>query len=169
VWGFLLFLIPLAILFVPFLVGMALPKASEATVTADIDALPNAVWRVLVDPKTSGAPVEPLGEGAWIEDLGLARIEVRTVEAAEPARLVRVLSDPSVPMRARWTIELESIEGRTRVRASNRTEVDRGTWRAPLYRFLMRLMNGPRRALIHYVRRLGGSLGARVQIDPGEQ
>jgi len=165
VWGILLFLIPLAVLLLPFAVGMALPRESEAALDVEIDALPNAVWRVLTDPETSGARIERRGDGEWIEDLGIARILVRTVEARPEERLVRELADDSVPMRSRWTMELERLDGKTRLRARNETVVGAGSWRAPLFRFLMRMMNGPRRALVHYVRRLGGALGAPVRIE----
>jgi hypothetical protein len=138
-----------------------LPPESEAEVTVSLDASPETVWRVLTRPETSGARIEKNDDGSWVEDLGIARIEVRDVESIEPTRLVRELRDASIPMRARWTIELEQ----GRVRARNETRVDRGSWRAPLFRFLMRVMNGPRRALVHYFRRLGGSLGVRVEID----
>jgi hypothetical protein len=165
VWGTLLFLIPLAVLLLPVLLGVAAPRVSRAALDVEVDALPAAVWRVLMKPETSGAIIERVGEDAWIEDLGIARIRVRTLEARENERLVRELEDASIPMRARWTVELTAVDGRTRIRASNETEVARGTWRAPLVRFLMRFMSGPRRALVHYFRRLGGALGVEVHID----
>ena len=164
-WGILLFLIPLAVLLLPVLLGVAAPKVSRAALDIEVDALPAAVWRVLNNPKTSGASIERVEDGAWIEDLGVARIKVTTLEAKENERLVRELEDASIPMRARWTVELAAVDGKTRIRASNETEVANGSWRAPLVRFLMRFMSGPRRALVHYFRRLGGSLGSEVRIE----
>lgn len=164
-WGIALFLIPLAVLLLPVLLGLAAPRVSQAALDIEIDALPAAVWRVLMKPETSGANIERVGEGQWIEDLGIARIRVRTIEARENERLVRDLEDASIPMRARWTVELAALDGKTRIRASNATEVAPGGWRAPLVRFLMRFMSGPRRALVHYFRRLGGALGVEVRIE----
>ncbi|MHC4847850.1 MAG: SRPBCC family protein [Planctomycetota bacterium] len=164
-WGILLFLIPLGIMLAPFLIGLVVSPDSEAKLELRIDASPAAVWRVLTDPETAGARVEKIDEGAWIEDLGIARIEVQTRELHENERVVRELSDPSIPMQSRWTIELSAEADGTRILAHNRTSVGQGSWRAPLFRFLMKFMNGPRRALMHYFKRLGGSLRARVQFD----
>ncbi|MHC4953431.1 MAG: SRPBCC family protein [Planctomycetota bacterium] len=176
-WVLLLFLVPFLLILLPVLLGLVSPESYEATVEAEIDAPPDTVFRMLEDVSSnpgSGAmtkSVETLpreewqhGLPAWIEDLGSTRIRVQTVQA-EPGRLlVRELEDEVVPMRARWTLELEPNGAGTLLTATNETTISKGTWHVPLFRFLMRFMNGARRGLVHFLTRLGRSLECDIRF-----
>jgi len=172
-----LFLVPLGLLLLPLILGLFSPEDYSATVTGVIDAPPDEVFRRIEDIESnpgSGAmarSVELLpeeewenGRRAWIEDLGSTRIRVQTVEAEEGRLIIRILEDQVVPMTARWTIRLEPEGEGTRITAANETKISRGTWHVPLFRFLMRFMNGARRGLVHYLTRLGSSMGKEISI-----
>lgn len=173
----LIFAVPLGLLLLPVILGLFSPENYEATVTGVIGASPDEVFRQLEnveDNPGSGAmarSVEMLpedewvdGRRAWIEDLGSTRIRVETVEA-EPGRLlIREMEDQVVPMRARWTIVLEAQGDSTLITATNETTISKGTWHVPLFRFLMRFMNGARRGLVHYLTRLGRSMDREFTI-----
>jgi len=174
---FLLFLVPLGLFLLPLILGLLSPEDYAATVTGVIDAPPEEVFRHLEnfeDNPGSGAmarSVELLPEDewenglrAWIEDIGSTRIRVQTVEIDEGKLLVRDLQDQVVPMRARWTIRLEPEVVSTLITATNETKISKGTWHVPLFRFLMRFMNGARRGLVHYLTRLGKSVGSEFRI-----
>ena len=177
-WALLLFLIPLLLFLLPAVGGLLLPERYEATVRAEFDCSPAEVWARLEDVERnpgSGAmarsvemlPREEWRDGlpAWIEDLGSTRIQVQTTEREEPSLLVRELEDQVVPMRARWTFRLEPHgDSGTLVTASNETIIKRGTWHVPLFRTMMFLMNGARRGLVHFLTRLGSSLGTNTRI-----
>jgi len=173
----LLFLIPFALFMLPVLLGLISPERYEATVQGVIDAPPEAVFHQMEDVECnpgSGARairVEMLprdewenDQPAWFEDLGSTRILVRTVES-EPGRLlVRQLEDQVVPMSQRWTIRLAPEGDGTLLTATNVTTISRGTWHVPLFRFLMRFMDGARRGLVHYLTRLGKSMDLETRF-----
>ncbi len=177
-WALLLFLIPLGLVLLPAIVGLLLPEKYEATVQAEFDKTPEEVWALLEDVERnpgSGAmarsvemlPEEEWRDGlpAWIEDIGSTRIQVQTVVMDKPRSLVRELEDQIVPMRARWSIALEPHgEEGTLVTATNETIIAKGTWHVPLFRCMMFFMNGARRGLVHYLTRLGTSLGVSTRF-----
>lgn len=156
----------------PYVAGIFLSPDSSSKLRFRIAAEPGEVWRVLANAETSGANIEQLstegGKSTWVEDIGLARIRVRTLESEFETLLVRSLTDESIPMEAEWRVELAPEDGGTIVVATNQTHVGKGSWRAPLYRFLMHFLNGPRRALVHYFTRLARSLGKELSIETVE-
>ena len=177
IWIILLFALPLGIVLLPFLLGMISPAQYTATVTGVIDASPEDVFRHIEnvqDNPGAGAMARSVdllpeqewedGRRTWIEDIGSTRIRVETVESVEPTRIVRDLQDQVVPMRARWTIDLAPMGDGTHVTATNVTTISKGTWHVPLFRFLMRFMNGARRGVVHYLTRLGKSLGSEFRV-----
>jgi len=177
----LLFLIPFGLFLLPVLLGMFSPENYEASVEGVIDAPPDEVFRKLEDIEDnpgSGAMARGVdllpedewenGLPAWIEDLGSTRVLVRTVESEPDRLLVRSLEDQVVPMSARWTIRLAPEGDGTRITATNETRISRGTWHVPLFRFLMQFMNGARRGLVHYLTRLGKSVGSEFRVSESD-
>lgn len=173
----LLFALPLGIVLLPLLLGLISPAEYTATVTGVIEASTEEVFRSIEnveDNPGAGAlarSVELLpeaewedGRRAWIEDIGSTRVRVETVESEAPKRIVRDLQDQVVPMRARWTIELQPEGEFTLITATNVTTISKGTWHVPLFRFLMRFMNGARRGIVHYLTRLGKSVDAEFRV-----
>jgi len=161
---------------VPFVVGSLLPERSTAHVVARYDVPPSVVWTALTDPEavpcggkmTRGVELldDVNGLPVWREDLGSTTTTIRTIESVPDERLVLELSDSVVPMTARWelTLEADGASG-ARLVARNETVVGQGTWHAPLFRFILKVLNAAEKGLVDYLRRVGAEAGASVTFE----
>ena len=156
-----------------FLVGTLLPERTRARGRLDVPLSPAEVWRRLADferhpmsagmcrgterlPDENGLPV-------WIEDLGSSKFRVQTVEAEEPRRIVRRMTDQVVPMTARSVIELEAIGSGTRLTMETDVTLARGTWHVPVMRVTLALFRGVRGGIKGYLGRIAGA-GSSVPV-----
>jgi hypothetical protein len=158
-----------ALVVIPFLVGSFLPERYQARVRLTMARSADDVWQALSDHRAhplSGKQCRKVedvaGEGlpVWVEDLGQTRVTVRTVEAARPTRLAWTAADSVVPLTARWDVDIESEGEGCVVSAASEMVVRRGTWHVPLFRFILWLTGGGKKALVDRFRAVGRTLNA---------
>lgn len=163
VWIAIGILVVLAV--IPFAVGPFLKTTYRGHASRIVDRSPEELWTVILDveshpmsgPQCKSVELEDPSETTlpnWIENLGSTKLRVCTVETDPPRRIVRELSDLVVPMRARSVIEIEPAGEGSQVRVENETTIESGTWHVPVFRFIMTISNGARRACEQYLARL---------------
>ena len=148
-------------------IGLALPKAHEATRSARIDAPLTAVYPVLITPE--GYPqwrpdverVERLDSDRFREFGENGPMIFRIVQRTPPSRVVVALDDPDQPFSGTWTIDLTQEAEGTRVRITERGEVPN-----PIFRAMARMMMLPTDSIEAYLKNLGRRFGRDVTIDP---
>lgn len=164
--------VPMLVLLVMILaaagVGFLLPAEYDGAYSLVLPQPPETVWRAVRDferypcgaasvraierlPDRSGLP-------CWREDLGRTSFEVCTVEVVEGRRIVRELRDLTVPMQARFTIELRPHGEGTRIEVAQHLAIAGGTWHVPFFRLTMHFLQGARRGAQVYLERLRDGL-----------
>ena len=148
-------------------IGLALPKAHEATRSARITAPAEAIYPVLITPE--GYPqwrpdverVERLDSDRFREFGENGPMVFRILQRTPPSRVVVALDDPEQPFSGTWTIELGQEADGTRVRITERGEVPN-----PFFRAIARMMMLPTDSIEAYLRNLGRRFNQDVTIDP---
>ena len=95
----------------------------------------------------------------------LAREGLGDALVQESFALVREMADSVVPMTARAVIELENRSGGCRIRMSNDTVLESGTWHVPVFRVMLSLCGGIRGGIKAYLAQIVGRGQARVQWE----
>lgn len=149
-------------------IGFLLPAQYDGAYSLDLPQPPETVWRAVCDferyPCGAGSvrAVERLpdreGMPCWREDLGSTSFEVCTAAVVEGRRIVRELRDLSVPMQARFTIELRPQGQGTRIEVAQHLSIRGGTWHVPFFRLTMYFLEGARRGAEVYLERLRDGL-----------
>lgn len=156
------------------LIGMLLPERYEGRSQVTLAKPPEEVWEALLDyqrhPMTGkmskgiADESEENGLPIWVEDMGHGeRIQVRTIAAEAPNRLVREMASEAVPMTSRWQYELEPIAAGTRLTMDGETTIRRGTWHVPIFRVMMKVNGGVKKGLDIQQDMLAQSLGVQAQ------
>ncbi|QDU69830.1 SRPBCC family protein [Engelhardtia mirabilis] len=155
------------------IVGLMLPAATDMVGTVRLAVPPDVLWQRLLDGEhypvscamARGVEVQPTEHAgpAWLEDIGHSKVQVRTLEADPPRRLVRSLGDTTVSMSAQWTFSILPDGEGSLVSLENHTIVDRGTWQVPFFRVMTRVFGAARKGMEQYVRSLAG--GEDLQFD----
>lgn len=151
-------------------IGLALPKAHEATRSARIAAPAEAIYPVLIVPE--GYPqwrpdverVERLDSDRFREFGENGPMVFRITDRQPGARVVVMVDDPEQPFTGTWTIELirDGDAGQqTRVRIT-----ERGAVPNPFFRAIARLMMLPAASIEVYLKNLGRRFGQDVTIEP---
>jgi hypothetical protein len=152
--------------------GMLLPEGYRSSARIRLKAPPDVVWNAVADYRKNPASgrearrVEPLPDAtlpSWREDLSRTTIIVRTEAVSAPVRLVRSLQDTVVPMTARWEYELTKADGGTLVEIREEGTIKLGTWHAPIFRVMMRLMPGA--GVKAHLNALAESLGESAKAE----
>lgn len=162
---------------VPTIIGFMLPERYTGHAQADFDKSCEEIWDALLDyGKTpmSGKmmrSVEALpdrdGLPTWTEDMGHGElITVRTVEAERARRMVREMEDAAMAMRSRWTYILESVDAGCRLTMDAETALPLGNWKAPIFRFMMKLGGGVEKGLVIQMDMLASSLDTEARHLP---
>ena len=162
---------------VPFIVGSLLPQRYEGRTEAFLAQTPEQVWVALQNyeshpmtgkmmksvealPKTEWVDDLP----AWVEDMGHGeRITVKTVETDRPVRLVREMSSAAMPMTSRWVYTLEEADGGCTLKMHGETNIRRGSWRVPIFRFMMFVGGGVKKGLDIQIDMVAKTLGVEVR------
>src|SRR5262245_52787899 len=135
-WLWIVLGVLLALVLIPFLVGLFLPERYEARVRLSLARPADDVWQALCDHRAHPLAgkmcrkVEELPGGplpAWTEDLGQTKVTVQTLEATRPTRMVCTMADSVVPMTARWELGLTPSGEGCVVSAFSEVVVRRGT------------------------------------------
>jgi len=150
------------------IVGYLLPKGHVATVTARIEAPPEAVWAALTDPvsypkwRPDVARIEVLpardGAPAWRE-IGKNGTITFAMEALDPPRrFVSRITDRSLPFGGAWEYVVAPDGRGTRVTITERGEVYN-----PVFRFVSRAFMSPAASAAAFLRGLGRAFGSDVE------
>ncbi len=166
-----------ALVLVPFIIGSLLPERYEGQSEAFLAQSPDVVWVALQDyeshpmtgkmmksvealPRTDWVDDLP----AWVEDMGRGeRITVKTVEADRPVRLVREMASAAMPMTSRWVYTLKAPDGGCDLTISGETYIRRGSWRVPIFRFMMFVGGGVKKGLDIQIDMVAKTLGVEVR------
>ncbi|MEO0649634.1 MAG: hypothetical protein AAFZ65_03005 [Planctomycetota bacterium] len=157
--------LPVGLFMVAFAIGSYLPATTEAAGALHFERPAADVFAALMDGEShpaGGAQTRSVhrtsapGElPVFVEDLGETRLTIRTTEAEAPTHLVRELDDESLPMNARWTIDLEPDGEGTTVHYATVTTISAGDWKAPLFRVAVNLMGGAEAGVRGWIERAG--------------
>lgn len=151
-------------------IGSLLPKEHQASRATRLRRPPEEVWRVLTDYRafpswrSNVKSVEELpphsGLPAWVEvDAHGDRLPLEVVEQVPGRRLVARIADPTLPFGGTWTYELQSVDGDTLLRITERGEV-----RNPVFRFVSRFLLGHSATIERYLNDLGKKFGGSPAI-----
>ncbi|HEX3868087.1 MAG TPA: hypothetical protein VHV78_15095 [Gemmatimonadaceae bacterium] len=145
--------------------GAMLPRDHVVALAARIDAVPAAVWRVVVEPDRFA---DSRDERIGFDLLPSVRAETRReprrrgpitviMNGAQPGqRLVERVMDEDVPAGTSWECVIDA-DGPSRSRI---TITERGEIANPAVRFLLRFLIGPAASIDDYLRALGEQFGS---------
>ena len=168
-------LIVIALIAVPVIIGFLLPVRYEGRALVEYDPSVQQVWDAMQDvaahPMTGKLmkSVEPLppdaGRPAWKEDMGRGEVITVTTTAYEPPHsMIREMSSATVNMTSRWEYALEPAGSRCRVTLSGATEIRRGTWHTPIFRFMMVVGGGVKKGLDVQLDMVAATLGTEARF-----
>src|SRR5947209_2301304 len=134
-----------AVLLLITLVGCCLPSGHRASRALTLKQPPEAVWQVISDfaaePQWHQGieKVERLADkndhAVWRETFaGGYPMQLETLEATAPSRLLRQIADEKGPFTGRWEFDLTPLE-----QGSKLTITEVGEVRNPFFRFMARL------------------------------
>ncbi len=139
-----------ALVAIPFVVGMTLSAPFEFKADRTINYPPEAVWAapndfqsILMSGRQCRGTESIESEGgllAWREDMGPSVATIETLESDEPRRVVRRLSDSVVPMTMRCEYTITPTENGCKLSVVVDGTIERGTWHVPLFRFTVKVL-----------------------------
>ncbi len=151
--------------------GLFLPRTHQVSRSLALKQPPEALWQVITD--YSAVPswhrgvlkVERMadrnGHEVWRETYkGGYPIQLETLEAVPPRRLVRSIADEKGPFRGRWEFDLAPIET-----GSCLTIIEFGDIPNPFFRFMARLFMNPAMYLEIYLKALAKKFGETAVIE----
>ena len=147
-----------AVVALPGIIGSLMPVRYEGQTVVEFDGSVEQVWEVLQDVEKhpmTGKMMKSLerlppqdGRPAWKEDMGRGEIvNVVTTVYEPPQRMTRQMAATTVDMTSRWDYTLEQADERCRIRLSGLTDIEKGTARAPFFRFMMFVGGGVKKGL----------------------
>jgi uncharacterized protein YndB with AHSA1/START domain len=153
------------------LVGLLLPKSHQVSRSVALKQTPDAVWQVISDfpnePTWHGGieRVERLpdkdGHEVWRETFsGGYPMQLETLEAVPPRRLVRAIADERGPFTGRWEFDVAPIETGCRV-----TIIEYGDVANPFFRVMARLFMHPAIYIEIYLKALAGKFNEQTPIE----
>jgi hypothetical protein len=155
------------LILIPVVVGMALPKAHNASRSAVFKCTPERLFAIIDGPQTWRSNVkkyEPLaspnGRRQWRETDAHGRaITYEAVERQAPSLLKTQIITANLPYSGNWTLNLNPMNGSTVVRITEEGEVYN-----PVFRFISRFVIGQTRTIETYLRDLGTATGQQIEI-----
>ncbi len=147
------------------LFGCFLPRGHVAARTLKSKKPPEEVWNVLCDyaavprwhpevKKVERLP-DKNGHDVWREtDKRGYGVQLETVEAVAPRRLVRAIADENGPFTGQWEFDIAAAEDGSRV-----TLTERGQIANPFFRVMFRAFMTPSFYLELYLKALAAKLG----------
>jgi len=155
-----------AVILVVLITGSLLPQNHRASVSREIPAPPEQVWRTITslrdlpnwhpEVKSVEAIVETQGKTAWRETYRNGdKIAYETVSTEPPRRLVRRIADPKLPYGGTWTLDIEDKSFGSRVTITEDGEVYN-----PIFRFVSRFFIGHTVTMERYLAALAQRLAS---------
>jgi hypothetical protein len=169
---YLLFVLAMVVVLigVVFVLGSCLAESYEITRSATIPAPNDDVWGVIIDfanqptwrpsVKRVDHVEDPKGD-IWREAAGGDPIQLRTLKADAPTKLVRAIVGDNLPFSGRWEYSLEPQEGRCVVTVVERAEISN-----PLFRFAARFVFGRATNAETYLNDLARRFGGEPPFAP---
>jgi len=158
----------------PVVIGFFMPVRYEGQAVVDWDRGVQQVWDALQDVKAhpmTGKMMKSIetlppdeGRPTWKEDMGRGEaITVTTTAYEPPHRMTREMSSGTANMTSRWEYALEPAGEGCRVTLSGVTDIDKGTWHTPIFRFMMVVGGGVKKGLDTQLEMVAATLGFDVQ------
>src|SRR5262245_14448619 len=153
-------------------VGCLFPRRHVASRSLRTKQPPEAVWNVVSDfaavpiwhPEVRSVERLPdrRGHDVWREtDRRGYPMQLETVEALAPRRLVRAIADEHGPFSGQWEFDITAADGGSRV-----TLTERGQIPNPFFRFMFRMFMTPTWYLELYLKALAVKLGDEPVLEP---
>lgn len=163
-----------AIAALTILIGVVMPVRYEGQTIVEFDRSNHDVWEALQDVEAhpmTGKMMKQLevlpatdGRPAWKEDMGRGEVITVTTTAYEPPRhMVREMVSASMEMNSRWDYVVEPAGDGTRVTLSGVTDIESGSWRAPIFRVLMVVGGGVKKGLDIQLNMVATTLGTTAR------
>ena len=163
-----------ALIAVPVVIGYFMPVRYEGEAVVELDRGVQQVWEALQDneahPMTGKMmkSIETLppdeGRPTWKEEMGHGEvITVTTTEYEPPHSMTREMSSATLNMNSRWEYALESVGEGCRVTLSGITDIEKGTWRTPIFRFMMVVGGGVKKGLDIQLDMVASTLGTEAR------
>jgi uncharacterized protein YndB with AHSA1/START domain len=156
-----------ALIVVISIIGMMLPRDHIASRSAQLNALPDSIWAVIVDVKdfprwrSDIVKVEELpttgGHRSWKESGKHGSITYVAEEEARPTRLVTRIANDNLPFGGSWEYTLAPDGTGTRI-----TIVERGWVSNPIFRFVSHFILGQTATMDTFLRNLGRRFGEGI-------
>jgi uncharacterized protein YndB with AHSA1/START domain len=173
-WVLIIAVVFVAVLGVLLLIGSFLPRAHVVSRSIPMSQPRQEVWQVITDFANAPAwrgdvlRVERMpdrnGHDVWRETYqGNMGIQLETVEAVAPQRLVRLIADEKGPFSGRWEFALAETGSGSRV-----TITEHGVIPNPFFRLMARLFMDPAQYLEKYLRALAERFGEPVVLECGD-
>lgn len=143
-----------------YCVGYFLPQTLTGSSEKSVVYPPEQVFAAVMDAKNFpvGADltkqVEPLSETRWREDIGTSKIEVETVEAQSPGRVVRTYRDLKMPMTAVTEVLIAPSKTGSYIAMKTDITLVNGHVLAPVLRILMMVFRGADKGVDAYLGQL---------------
>jgi uncharacterized protein YndB with AHSA1/START domain len=145
--------------------GSFMPRTHAVFRSLDSKQSPETLWALIRDFQSTPSwhpelkQVERLpdqnGHEVWRETYrGGYPVQLETLEATAPHRLVRRISDEKGPFTGRWEFELQPVADGTKI-----TITEYGEIANPFFRFMARVFMNPATYLEMYLKALAAKLG----------
>jgi uncharacterized protein YndB with AHSA1/START domain len=149
------------------IIGMLLPKTHIASRSAVFKTTPEPLFALIDGPQTWRTDVKkyeavsaPDGRRQWRETDGHGQaITYEAVERRPPTLLRTRIVTENLPYSGMWTLNLEPMDGSTKLRITEQGEVHN-----PVFRFVSRFVIGQTRTIETYLRNLGTATGQQIEI-----
>src|SRR5271154_1197663 len=151
------------------IVGAMLPVKHVATLSADYNKPPEAVWATITDPAKfaawrpnmkSAVLTDPANaQRGWTETWSHGeQVPITVLEWTPPQRLTTRLG-LGMPFGGGWTFDLTPTAGGTHLRITENGEVYN-----PIFRFMSRFVFGHTASIRDYLKGLGKAFGEETQV-----
>jgi hypothetical protein len=151
-------------------IGMFLPRSHQVARSLPLKQTPEVIWQVVSDfpnevnwhpgvLKVERMP-DKNGHEVWRETYkGGYPIQLETLEAVSPRRLVRSIADEKGPFSGRWEFDIAPLEAGSRV-----TIIEYGDVPNPFFRFMACLFMNPAQYLEIYLKALAAKFNEPAAV-----
>ncbi len=158
----------IALVVLPMIVGMFLPKQHVAVSSVTLRQPPDSLWMVMFDlagystwwpdvKSMAWREDDPAG-GIWVQtDTQGRQLPLKIVQSDPPARLVIQIADERLPFRGNWSYVIEATALGSKVTVTEEGEIFN-----PVFRLIARVFLGHHGTIDRYLQALGSRFGEEV-------